>query len=459
MNSPNKALDGQLTYKIFSEGEEVKSEFSLMSFTVKKEINRIGKALFIFEAGDMPKGEIPESDKETFAPGKKIAIHAGYRAEDVESVFEGVIISHQLKIQGENECSLYVDCRDYAYLTTRVKKDKLFKDKKDSEVITEILNKYSALSVTIETTQTKYKELFQRACSDWDFILSRAQSNGLIIITDGEKIDIGKPELNGEVVLKVTYGWDLIEFDGKLSATQQVSKVKVQAWDIKTQNLKVVEGKLPKLNKQGNSSIGKLADVLNGETEIISTIGYMDEAELQAMADSQLLKNGLSIITGTCKFCGNAKALPGKLLELDGLGDRFNGKAFIGLVEHEFNEEGWITTVGMGIGSQNITQKQDLTLPPAAGLLPGIQGLYIGKVVQLDKDPDGEYKILVKIPFLNSTCDTIWARLGNFSASNSYGSFFIPDIDDEVILGFFNNDPRFPVILGSLYSSKLKPPL
>lgn len=454
MNSPNRITDGQLAYKILSEGEEIKDEFGLISFTVRKEINRIGKALLVFEAGDMPKGEISESDKDTFAPGRKISILAGYKPEEIELVFEGIVISHQLKIQSENECRLHIDCRDYAYLTTSVKKDVLFKNKTDNEVISEILSKYSLLSTTVDATQTRHNEVFQRACTDWDFILSRARLNGLTVITDGEKINIKRPELSKKPILKVTYGLDLIEFDGKLSASHQISDVKVQAWDVKSQELKVVEGKLPKLNKQGDSSIAELAASLKSEAETISTIGYADEAELQAIANSRLLESGLSMITGTCKFYGNTKALPGELIELEGLGKRFNGNAFIGSVEHEFDEEGWTTTIGMGLDLQDIISKQGLTI----GLPSEIYGLYIGKVVQLDKDPDGEYKILVRIPFLDSSCDTIWARLGNFSASDSYGSFFIPDIGDEVIIGFFNNDSRFPAILGSLYSSKLKPP-
>ncbi|MGV8096042.1 MAG: phage baseplate assembly protein V [Mangrovibacterium sp.] len=88
-----------------------------------------------------------------------------------------------------------------------------------------------------------------------------------------------------------------------------------------------------------------------------------------------------------------------------------------------------------------------------------IEGLQMGKVVSLDGDPAGENRILVKIPVMNSESNTIWARLANFyGTSGQSGSFFIPEVDDEVILGFLNNDPRDPVILGSLYSSKNKPP-
>ena len=47
----------------------------------------------------------------------------------------------------------------------------------------------------------------------------------------------------------------------------------------------------------------------------------------------------------------------------------------------------------------------------------------------------------------------MWARLGSFYATKDGGAFFYPEIDDEVVLGFLDNDPRYPVILGSLYSS------
>ena len=47
--------------------------------------------------------------------------------------------------------------------------------------------------------------------------------------------------------------------------------------------------------------------------------------------------------------------------------------------------------------------------------------------------------------------------LGHFYANNNAGSFFVPELNSEVVVGFINNDPRFPVVLGSLYSKNNKP--
>jgi uncharacterized protein involved in type VI secretion and phage assembly len=53
----------------------------------------------------------------------------------------------------------------------------------------------------------------------------------------------------------------------------------------------------------------------------------------------------------------------------------------------------------------------------------------------------------------------VWARLSSFYATKDSGAFFIPEVGDEVIIGFINEDPQQPIILGSVYSSKQTPPL
>ncbi|WP_459613983.1 phage baseplate assembly protein V [Dickeya oryzae] len=55
--------------------------------------------------------------------------------------------------------------------------------------------------------------------------------------------------------------------------------------------------------------------------------------------------------------------------------------------------------------------------------------------------------------------DGLWARLASYYASSGIGAQFMPEVGDEVILGYFNNNPSDPVILGSLYSSKNPPPV
>ena len=93
-----------------------------------------------------------------------------------------------------------------------------------------------------------------------------------------------------------------------------------------------------------------------------------------------------------------------------------------------------------------------------AGGLAGIHGLQIGKVTQLE-DPDGEDRILVKLPIIDNEVQGIWSRLATLDAGNNRGWVVSPEIDDEVIVGFINGDPRDAVVLGQLHSSTKPAPI
>jgi Rhs element Vgr protein len=97
--------------------------------------------------------------------------------------------------------------------------------------------------------------------------------------------------------------------------------------------------------------------------------------------------------------------------------------------------------------------------PLAGALLPGIQGLQVGIVTQLKDDPDGEDRIQLRIPVIHKADEGIWCRVSTLDAGNNRGMFFRPEIGDEVIVGFVNNDPRHAIVLGMLNSSAKPAPL
>lgn len=456
--SPEKNSEGLVTYSIYSEGNKINDSFEVVSIWIRKEVNRIGRAVLVFEAGDMPRKEIPESDDDTFAPGKIIRIEAGYQ-NDEKSIFEGIVVTHNLDIPEDGSTTLQIECADHLLPSTLNRKNKLFEQKTDSAIIKEILGDYSSVTPTVDVTTVTHPELVQYYSSDWDFICSRADANGLIIITDGTTVKITKPAVSAAAVLSVTYGTDLISFRGELQTTDQTAGVDAYSWDITSQKLITAASAKPTLNSQGDQAPDVLSEAIGGDRWEVQTESYGDSSQLQTWADSQVLKAGLSRIRGEIKFQGSSLAVPGCLITLAGLGKRFNGDAFIGAVEHEIMDGEWLTTAGMGIDPEMATQNTDVVAPPASGLLPGIEGLHIGVVRKLDADPAKEYRIQVEVPLINSDKNLVWARLSNFWSSKSFGAYFIPNVGDEVVLGFLNNDPTYPIILGSLYSSANTAPL
>jgi len=87
-----------------------------------------------------------------------------------------------------------------------------------------------------------------------------------------------------------------------------------------------------------------------------------------------------------------------------------------------------------------------------------VSGLQIGVVTSLE-DPDGEDRVKARIPMISSDAEGIWARLAALDAGDERGTFWRPEIEDEVVLGFLNGDPRDAIILGMLNSSAKPAPL
>ena len=76
-------------------------------------------------------------------------------------------------------------------------------------------------------------------------------------------------------------------------------------------------------------------------------------------------------------------------------------------------------------------------------------------------DPEGFGRVKVALPWSPDTAGAryeTWARLATFMAGNNRGSWFIPDVDDEVLIVFEGGDPRRPYVIGSLWNGKDKPP-
>jgi len=180
---------------------------------------------------------------------------------------------------------------------------------------------------------------------------------------------------------------------------------------------------------------------------------------LQNLADARLLTTRLSRCRGRVRFIGFGKIKPGDLINIGGVGDRFNGKVFVSGVRHDISNGTWSTDVQFGLSNEAFSKQYDVHSSPAVNMLPAIHGLQIGIVTDLENDPDGQDRVRVRLPIINADEDGIWSRVTCLDAGSNRGTFFRPEINDEVIVGFLNDDPRNPIVLGMVNSSDKPAPL
>ncbi len=86
-----------------------------------------------------------------------------------------------------------------------------------------------------------------------------------------------------------------------------------------------------------------------------------------------------------------------------------------------------------------------------------VQGLVTGLVTAVD-DKEGEGRIKVSYRWLDDEHQTDWVRIAAPMAGPGRGAFFMPEVEDEVLLGFEHGDVRHPYVLGFLWNGVDAPP-
>lgn len=453
---PTERSADLITYKILVDSEELSSVYQVLNIAVEKEINRIPWAKITLLDGDPSAQDFALSNEDFFVPGKEVEIQAGYHAED-ETIFKGIVIRHNLKIRSSGAV-LIVECKDLAVKLSVGRKSKYFYDSKDSDVMERIIGEYN-LPNEIETSNVEHLEMVQYNVTDWDFCVTRAQANGKVCVVDDGKISVLSPDYSQTEKLTLVYGATIFDFDAEIDSRNQFENVSSYAWDSANQEVLKHEGNDPEVELNGNISPADLASVIGLEQLELKEGSEISDTGLQDWADAKYLFNKLSKIRGRVKFQGFAEVKPNTTIELAGVGDRFNGKVYVSAVRHQITEGNWTTDVQFGINPIWFSEAVDINPLPVSGLLAAVNGLQIAKITQLEADPNGEYRVLVRMPLIDNDEQGVWARIATLDAGNNRGSFFRPEIDDEVIVGFLNGNPNNPIILGMLNSSAKPAPL
>jgi Rhs element Vgr protein len=451
------------TVNITSNGKLISEAYELLYVDVKTEYNRIPYAELGFIDGDLARQEYKISESADFEPGKEIEIKLGYSGtkptDQPQAVFKGVVLKQSLQ-QNQRGCMLVAELSDAAVKMTFGRKSNVFENIKDNAIIRKLVANNSLPAGSIDTTTVQHKKIVQYLCTDWDFMLSRAEANGLLVSVSAGGVSAKAPNLTGVAIAKYTVGIDdIYDFDLEADGRNQYAEIAGTSWDVKKQQVTSSKKAKNFSLTQGNFNPSTIAKAIGASSEALLSATSLEDNETQAWADARMVKSRLSMLRGRFKVPGDATIKVGNLIEIRGAGKRFSGKTLVTGVHHYCGLNGWVTDLQFGLSATWFTAQADVTNTKAAGLLPGVNGLQIGVVEKWEEDPDKENRIKIKVPALNTDKGSLWSRLTTPFAGKDAGIFFQPDPGDEVILGFLNDDPRQPVILGSVHSSANPPPL
>ena len=98
--------------------------------------------------------------------------------------------------------------------------------------------------------------------------------------------------------------------------------------------------------------------------------------------------------------------------------------------------------------------------PARAGLSDDhakLSGVAVG-IVTNNQDPQQLGRVKVRFPWLPGEDESFWAMIAVLMAGHERGTYFLPEVDDQVLVAFEHGDIRRPYVLGALWHRAAPPP-
>lgn len=445
------------TFTLKAGGQPLDASYGILGIEIRRELNRVPKASIELLDGDAAAQTFERAAEPTLAPGVEVEILGGYSSDET-LLFKGILVRQRIEAGLHGGSRLTIELRDPAFRMTLGRHSRNFSDLTDSEVIEQLIGLHSGLTAAVDASSTRHPQLVQHQVSDWDFLVMRAEMAGMAVLCVDGQVQVSAPASSGEAVTSAVFGQGLLSAELELDAETQLASVEVAGWDMAGQQLLRSESEDVASASPGDISPATLAATGAAKTALRHP-GTLDQATLDQWAAATMGRARRAAVRGRLRVQGNPELLPGKLVDLSGLGSRFNGTGLISGVRHRLGRGDWISELLIGCDPKPHAERYALGSLPAGGFHAPVSGLQIGVVQALEGDPAGEERIQIRLATIDETDGLLWARQALLDAGSQRSTAFRPDLDDEVVVGFLDADPHQPVILGALHSSARPSPL
>ena len=427
----------------------------LKDATVHFELNKISFAKFTFISSkrDQKKQEELPIDvliKKPNDPFLNIEVKVGTQGKS-ETLFKGIIKS--LDTQEDNEqCIIKIECKDKGYNLTLPTKEVENNNQTFEDKLT-LFTKDLVLSDNLQGQGWGKENITHNTSTPpWDYLIGYLDAVGMpVALRNGNFTGVDILKGKKEIAYMAENGINVFSFSGKTDPQKIKTSVTIESWDIEKQETQKVTSTNANPEKGlDNNHVIKLAHPVSKATE-------------DRVTEAGVERSNIAYIQGKVTTFGNLTAKAGDYIGFNKVNpsidttDETSRPLLITQETHNIEGGCWKTEYAFGLESDKpFTQN---TTPGSnnghaeVGQSNKVNGLQIGVVTQIVEDPNNQFRIKVRMPLLSEKGEGVWARLATLNASNEMGSYFIPNIGDEVIVGCLGNNPDAPIILGSLYSS------
>ena len=354
---------------------------------------------------------------------------------------------------------------DQAHRLFRGRRTETYTQSTASDVATKVAQRAGLTVGKIESTSTVFDHLSQGGVTDWEFLESLARQIGYEIAVKDGKFDFRKPQkadaapeggqAAAENPLVLRLGTDLLRFRSLITAAEQVKEVQARGWDLAQKKAFVATA--PARTTSAELATINPADIareFGDAVYVASDVAYRTQAEVDgaAAAIAEQIAGAFAEFEGVAR--GNPKLHAGAAISVDNVGAPFDGKYTITTSHHRYDPLTGYTT------SFSVTGRQERSL---YGLTSGGGGGRLGQgpvIAQVSdaNDPQQQARVKLTFPWLSDTYVSDWARTVQPGAGKDRGAMVLPEVGDEVLVLFEQDDIRRPYVLGGLYNGLDTPP-
>jgi uncharacterized protein involved in type VI secretion and phage assembly len=405
-------------------------------------------------------------DKAELAIGKQVEISAEVsqdRGGHSGTLIKGEITALEPYFSDQGDTTLTIRGYDKSHRLHLGKKSRVFANQTDKAIVETIAGEVG-LSPDVDSASTgiQYDWVIQNNQTNMEFLLARAARIGYQVHVDDGTLyfKVGDAKLGDGPEL--TLSENLRYFQPCWSGTHQAEKAAVKGWDvtgkqaISQEKTAGSEGlKQGGMDKAGGDVV-KAA--FTGADAIVTDVLVQTVDEATAVATGLIKGISRDFVQAEGECYGDPRVKAGHTLTINKVGQRFSGEYIVTSVTHVYTAEGFKTRFSIS-GRQPNTLSHLLNSGNGHGRSQGlIQGVVPAMVTNVE-DPDGLCRIKVKYPWIDDSIESDWIRIASPMAGPERGMLYIPEVNDEVLVGFEHGDPHRAYMMGALWNGSDKPAL
>jgi uncharacterized protein involved in type VI secretion and phage assembly len=379
--------------------------------------------------------------------------------ETGDRVFDGVIYSLGFDFDDRGSFTTIV-AYDRSFGLYNGLHTKTYQNLTDSDLATQLAGEVGLDVGRVSATSVVHEHLAQVNETHFEFLTRRAREVDRVLLVTGSELHFAEQteaadgpapgDYSSRDRLQLVPGGNVERLTARLTAAQQVSEVEVRGWDPRRKQ--AISATAPARSRVAElpDRPDQVAARFGSPRHVTVDLPLTTQAECDAVAAAQAERLASTFAHAEGVAHGDPRLVAGVAVSLGQTGGRFDGKLTVSRARHVWDRHGYHTSFTVSGGHDR----------SMLGLVTGddhrirghrVNGLVLGVVTNCT-DPDHLGRVKLKFPWLSEDYESDWVRVLQLGAGGNRGFVLLPEVNDEVLVGFEHGDTRRPYVLGGLFN-------